>query len=211
MASRGIQIDLKKWLVPLSLFTMFVMWTQFQTPVWVLALFTLWIPAYYIGYPTLLRKKWFAFEKEFAIKFQQGKHQELLEFYRSQWFLRKFGPRAEMLNKLSLIYSAMEKFREAEQVLQRSIKLTNPKLRDRLYFNLANVKYELGKYDEAEEMYKALRKGSPYLHSVQTQLALIDLHRGRRVSEARSFLEANRNNVSGIARDRIEQALQVGA
>ena len=211
MMARGISIDLRKWLVPLSLFTMFVLWTQFQAPLWLLAIFTMWIPLYYVAYPALLRKRWQAFEKEFAIKFQQGKHQELLEFYREQWFLRKFGPRAEMLNKLSLIYSSMEKFREAEQVLERSINLTEPQFRDRLYFNLANVKYELGKYDEAEQMYKALRKGSPYLHSVQTQLALIDLHRGQRVDEARTFLEKNRNNVSGVARDRIEQALQASA
>ena len=101
--------------------------------------------------------------------------------------------------------------READQVLEQSIKLTEPAYRDRLYFNLANVKYELGKYDEAEEMYKALRKGSPYLHSVQTQLALIDLHRGRRVEEARTFLEKNRKNVSGVAKDRIEQALAASA
>ncbi len=116
-----------------------------------------------------------------------------------------------MLNKLALIYSAMKKYREAEQVLERAVNLVPPAFRDRLYFNLANVKYELGKYDEAEQMYKALRKGSPYLHSVQTQLALIDLQRGVRIPEARKFLEKNRGNVSGVAKERIEKALKKSA
>lgn len=205
--SRANKIDIKKWMIPLSLLTMFILWTQFQAPLWSLVLFTMWIPIYFIAFPSLIRKKWFAFEKEFAIRFQKNEHKNMLDFYRSQWFLRRFGPRAEMLNKLALIYSAMKKFREAEQVLERAINLVPPAFRDRLYFNLANVKYELGKYDQAEQMYKALRKGSPYIHAVQTQLALIDLQRGTKVEAAKKFLEKNRNNVSGVARERIEAAL----
>lgn len=209
--SRRKSIDPKKWLVPLSLITMFILWTQFKVSILFLAIFSLWIPIYFIGFPMLLNRKWLNFEKEFALRFQKNDHKEMLEFYRSQWFLRRFAPRSEMLNKLALIYSAMNKYREAEQVLERAVNLVPPSFRDRLYFNLANVKYELGKYDEAEQMYKALRKGSPYLHAVQTQLALIDLQRGVRIPEARKFLEKSRNNVSGVAKERIEEALKKSA
>ncbi len=205
--SSGLTIDWHKALIPFSLITMFVMWTQ-HAPLWLLALFTLWIPAYYVAYPWYLRKKWVEFDKIFAMKFQQGDYRGLLEFYRSQFFLRKFAPRQEMLSKLALIYSAMEKFREAEQVLERALDASKAGYRDRLYFNLANVKYELGKYDEAEQMYRALKRGSPYGHSVRTQLALIDLHRGTHTDEARRFLERERDSASGPTRDRIEEALQ---
>ncbi len=203
----GLSIDWHKALIPISLFTMFVLWTQFHAPVWVLALFSLWIPLYYIAYPWYLRKKWTEFDKAFAQKFQQQDYRGLLEYYRSQWFLRKFGPRGEMLSKLALIYSAMEKYRESEQVLERALDLTRRGNRDRLYFNLANVKYELGKYDEAEQMYRALKKSSPYGHSVQTQLALIDLLRGTRTDEARRFLEAEREQAPRPLRERIDAAL----
>jgi tetratricopeptide (TPR) repeat protein len=203
----GLSIDWHKALIPLSLITMFILWTQFQAPVWVLALFSLWIPLYYIAYPWYLRRKWTEFDKNFAMKFQQGDYRGLLDYYRAQWFLRKFGPRPEMLSKLALIYSAMEKYRESEQVLERAVELAPGGHRDRLYFNLANVKYELGKYDEAEQMYRALRKGSPYGHSVRTQLALIDLHRGDHPEKAREYLEQERENASGSTRARIDEAL----
>lgn len=204
----GLTIDWHKALIPISLFTMFVLWTQFHAPLWALALFTLWIPIYYVAYPWYLRRKWLEFDKNFAMKFQQGKYRALLEFYRGQWFLRKFAPRQEMLSKLALIYSAMEKYREAEQVLERALDASQAGYRDRLYFNLANVKYELGKYDEAEQMYRALKRGSPYGHAVKTQLALIDLHRGNRTDEARRFLEQEREHASGPTRERIEEALE---
>lgn len=203
----GLTIDWHKVLIPVSLLTMFILWTQFHAPVWVLALFSLWIPAYYVAYPWYLRRKWTEFDRQFAQQFQQQDYRGLLEFYRKQFFLRKFGPRGEMLSKLALIYSAMEKYREAEQVLERALDLTRRGGRDRLYFNLANVKYELGKYDEAEQMYRALAKSSPYGHSVQTQLALIDLHRGQRTEEARRVLEAEREHAPGQLRRRIDEAL----
>ena len=204
--SRGLTIDWHKVLIPISLGTMFFLWTQ-GAPLWMLAAFTLWIPAYYIAYPWLLRKKWLEFDKQFALQFQQGQYRELLEYYRGQWFLRRFAPRQEMLTKLALIYSAMEKYREAEQVLERALDSSKAGYRDRLYFNLANVKYELGKYDEAEQMYRALKRGSPYGHSVRTQLALIDMHRGRRTDEARKVLERDLASASGSMKIRIESAL----
>lgn len=209
--ARGLTIDWHKALIPISLFTMFILWTQFQAPIWVLAIFTMWIPLYYVVYPWYLRNKWTEFDKQFAHRFQQQDYKGLLEYYRSQFFLRKFGPRAEMLSKLALIYSAMEKYREAEQVLERALDMTKTGYRDRLYFNLANVKYELGKYEEAEQMYRALKKGSPYGHSVRTQLALIDLHRGTKTDEARRYLEQERDNASGTTRARIDDALKQSA
>ena len=204
--ARGLHIDWGKALIPLSLLAMFMMW-ELGTPLWVLGLFTLWMPAYYLAYPMYLRRKWTAFEKSFATKFQQGDYRALLDAYKGEWFLRKFGPKAEMLQKLALIYAAMDKNREAEQVLERALELTPAPYRDRLYFNLANIKYELGKYAEAEQMYKALRQGSPYRHAVQTQLALIDLHQGRNVERAREFLESERDGAHGPARQRIDDAL----
>lgn len=208
MANHGLSIDWHKALIPLSLLTMFILWTQFQAPVWVLALFSLWIPIYYIGYPWYLQRKWTDFDKTFAMKFQKGDYRDLLEYYRRQWFLRKLAPRPMMLSKLALIYSAMEKFREAEQVLEQALEMARTGQRDRLFFNLANVKYELGKYDEAEQMYRALKKGSPYGHSVRTQLALIELHRGDHTDEARRYLEQEEENATGPTKDRIRDALR---
>lgn len=202
----GLTIDWHKALIPISLFTMFVMWTQ-GAPLWLLGLFTLWIPLYYFAYPRFLHRKWVEFDKTFAVMFQQGDYRGLLEFYRKQWFLRRFAPRQEILTKLALIYSAMEKYREAEQVLERALDASRAGYRDRLYFNLANVKYELGKYDEAEQMYRALKRGSPYGHSVRTQLALIKLHRGQHTDEARRYLEQERDHATGPTRERIEDAL----
>ena len=207
----GISIEWRGLLLPLSLVAMIVLWGVFDVPLWALSICCLWIPVYYVAYPRVLRVKWLAFEKEFALRFQKGDYKGLLEFYKQQRFLRRFGPRAEMLGKLGLIYSALERYREAELAFERAIDHTPTKQRDRLYFNLANVKFELGRYDAAEAIYRALQPGSPYRHASQTQLALIDMHRGKRIDVARRVLESERERASGQLKARIDQALQTVA
>ena len=208
MTHGKLQIDWRRGLIPLSLLLMFLLTFYFKVSPWVLAVFAMWMPLYYLAWPWLLRRRWTQFEQTFARKFQQRDFKGLLEVYKANWLLRKFGPRAEMLSKLALIYTGMEKFREAEQTLERAIDMTPVVMRDRLYFNLANVKYELGKYEEAEQMYNALRTGSPYRHSIQAQLALIHLHRGHDVEQARATLTKELPNANGPLKTRIEQALR---
>lgn len=204
----GLQIEWRRALVPLSLLVLAILRFGFGTPLWVLALLCLWIPGYYLLYPWYLKHRWEEFERDFTVKFQQGNHKEMLEDYQSNWFLRKFGPRALMLEKLGLIYAAMEKYREAEHVFEQSLDERDHRRSDKLLFNLANVKYELGKYEDAEQIYRSLHgNNSPYGHSIRTQLALIDLHKGRRVEEAKEFLEDERERATGLMRSRIEQAL----
>jgi tetratricopeptide (TPR) repeat protein len=204
-------IEWQRALVPLSLLAMFVGFFYFKVPLWALALFSLWLPLYYVVYPRVLERQWGKFERQFAQKFQAGEYKALLEDYKAAWFLRKFAPKGEMLNKLALIYLAMEKYREAEQVLEQAMHHLPPGQRDRLYINLGNVKYELGKYDEAEAMYKTLRESSPYRKSLRTQLALLDLRRGLRVEHARRHLEGELSHASGALKKRIEDALDATA
>lgn len=206
-----IKFEWRGALIPLSLLVMALLRFVFDVPLWILAIMCAWIPLYYIGYPMTLRKKWIAFEKEFSLRFQRGEYKQLLELYRKQWFLRRFGPRSQMYGKLGLIYSALERYREAEEAFERAIDATPSGQRDRLYFNLANVKFELGKYDAAEEIYRSLKPSSPYRHASQTHLAIIDLHRGKRVEVARRILEQEQRRASGQLKTRIEQALATTA
>ncbi len=203
----SLRIEWRRALIPLSLIVMIVLRVAFNAPLWALSLACLWIPIYYIGYPRLLSKRWTAFEKAFALRFQRGEYKQLLELYEGEWFLRRFGPRAEMLGKLGLIFSAMERYREAEQALERAIEEAPPSARDRLYFNLANVKFELGKHEDAEQIYRTLKPQSPYRHAAQTQLALIDLSQGRRVPVARQILQQERKRAPEHLRARIDEAL----
>ncbi len=176
-------------------------------PVWVLGLYVLWIPLYYLAYPMYMAHSWKSFDKEFTMRFQKGDYKGLLEQYKGQWFLRRFGPRSEMLGKLGLIHAAMERYREAEHAFECAIDAARLDPSDQLYFNLANIKYELGKYDDAMQIYKSLRSNSPYQQSVRTQLALIDLHKGEHGDQARQFLERERERASGVLRTRIDDAL----
>lgn len=203
----GIKFEWRAALIPISLVTMSLLHFIFKVPLWILAIACIWIPIYYVAYPLVLRNKWIAFEKEFALQFQKGDYKQLLELYKKQWFLRRFGPRAEMLGKLGLIYAAMERFREAEHALERAIETSPTTQRDRLYFNLANVKFELGKYDAAGEIYRTLRPSSPYRHASQTNLAIIDMHMGRHLEKARRVLEQELQRSNGQLKTRIEQAL----
>lgn len=206
-SSGRIKIDWRRGLIPLSLLILVILHWGLGAPTWVLALFCLWIPIYYMGVPYYRRKKWEEFERTFARRFQRGEHKTLLEDYRKQWFLRRFGPRAEMLSRLGLIYSALEKYREAEHAFEMAIKAHEDRIPEQLQFNLANVKFELEKYDEAMKIYLTLRGDSPYQRAVRTQMALIDLHKGARVEQAVKFLKTQRENASGSMRHRIDRAL----
>ena len=203
----NVQIYWKAAMIPLSLMIMATLRFVFHAPMWVLIVGCLWIPLYYIIYPVVLNKSWQQFDREFSVRFQRGEHKQLLAYYKKQWFLRRFGPRAEMMGKLGLIYSAMQRYREAEQVLERAVESADVASKDRLYFNLANVKFELGKLAAAEQIYRSMKPGSPYRHAAQAHLALIDLGRGERVDAARVILENEKKRASGVLRDRIEQAL----
>lgn len=203
----GLTLEWRRGLIPLSLLIMVALRFGLGAPLWSLAIFSLWIPVYYIAYPWFLRRRWRDFEKEFTVRFQRDELEALLEEYQNRWFLRHFGPRAQMLDKLGLIYASMEKYREAEHVFEQALDAASHEDTDKLFFNLANVKYELGKYEDAEQIYRSLQGASPYRRSIETQLALIDLHKGRRVDEAREFLESERDRATGLMRHRIERAL----
>lgn len=203
----GLTVEWKALALPVSLGAMAILHFMFDIPLWILAALCAWIPVYYILYPAMMRKRWAKFEKEFARRFQRGDHKQLLEFYKEQWLLRKFGPQAEMLGKLGLIYSALERHREAEQVIEQALELTPSEYRERLYFNLANIKFELGKYEAAAAIYRTLNPSSPYRRAAQTQLAIIDLTSGRHHEMARKILERELPNATGAMRERIELAL----
>jgi tetratricopeptide (TPR) repeat protein len=204
---RGLQVDWRRGLIPLSLFILVILHFGLRAPWWVLAVFCLWIPMFYVGFPIYLSRRWEAFEKNFAQRFQRGEHRTLLEEYRKERFLRRFGPRAEMLSRLGLIYSALEKYQQAEQAFEGAIAAAEGGIPEQLYFNLANVKFELGHFDEAMKIYLTLRGNSPYQRAARTQMALIDLHKGMRVEQAREFLRDEKDRATGSMRDRIEAAL----
>lgn len=204
---RRLKISLHRGVIFLSLAILMVLHFGLAAPLWVLALFCLWIPVYYIGFPLYRQRRWEAFEKNFAQRFQRGEHKTLLEEYRKEAFLRRFGPQAEMLSRLGLIYSALEKYREAEHAFENAIQTYQGPVPEQTFFNLANVKFELGKYDDAMKIYLTLKGNSPYQRAARTQMALIDLHKGARVEQARSFLENERDRASGSMRERIDRAL----
>ena len=203
-------IEWRALALPISLGAMALLHYALHVPLWLLAALCAWIPAYYILYPAWVRKRWLRFEREFTRRFQRGEHKQLLEYYKSQKLLRRAGPRGEMLSKLGLIYAALARHREAEEVVQRAIHATPVERRERLYFSLANIKFELGKHEEAEAIYRALDRASPYRRAARTQLALIDLSRGRGRDEALKVLEQERDQAQGALRERIEEALAQG-
>ena len=207
-SDRPWQFEWRRGLIVLSLFVLVVLYFGFGAPWWVLAIFCLWIPAYYLGIPYYRKRKWDDFERLFSKRFQRGEHKTLLEEYRKQWFLRRFGPHFEMLSKLGLIYSALEKYRRAEQAFERAIDACDGHVPQQLYFNLANAKFELGKYDDAMQIYLTMRGSSPYQKAIQTRMALIDLHKGARIEQAVAYLKKHRDHATGSMQERIDAALK---
>ncbi len=209
MAATRLKIDPQRALIPFSLLIFFVLRFGLGAPIWLLMILMLWIPIYYIGMPMLAQKRWKNFEREFAYRYPSQDFKGLLDNYRKQWFLRQFGPRARMLEKLALIYQGMGKLRDAERVLEEAIELSEKHARSTFLTNLAHIKYELGKYDEAETMYRRLLRRSPHLVSARVRLALIRVHQGVQLEESFTVLRENRERATGQEREHIEEALKM--
>jgi tetratricopeptide (TPR) repeat protein len=207
-AATRLKFDPQRALIPISLLIFVVLRFGFGAPVWLLALLMLWIPLFYIGLPVLAQRRWKDFEREFAWRFPNQDYKGLLDYYRRQWFLRQFGPKARMLEKLALIYQGMGKLRDAERVLEQAVEMSHKQARMTFLTNLAHIKYELGKYDEAEVMYRRLLRGSPHMVSAQLRLALIHLHQGVEVQPSLQILRENLDRTSGKERQLIEETLQ---
>lgn len=209
MAARKLRIDPGRALIPVSLGLFFVLRFVFNVPTWVLAVLLLWIPAYYLGIPWIANRRWHRFEREFAYRFPQGDHKSLLSWWKGQFFLRQFGPKALMLEKLALIYQAMGRLRDAETVLERAVALADKRMRPTFLPNLAHVKYELGKYDEAEPIYRRLLRRFPHNTAAQTRLALIHVHKGTDIEASLEVLRQQRARAQGEEQRRIDEAIAV--
>jgi tetratricopeptide (TPR) repeat protein len=210
MAARKLRIDPGRALIPVSLGLFFVLRFVFHVPTWALAVLLLWIPVYYLGIPWLAGRRWHAFEREFAYRYPQGDHKSLLSFWQGQFFLRQFGPKPLMLEKLALIYQALGRVRDAETVLERAVELADKRMRPTFLPNLAHVKYELGKYDEAEPIYRRLLRRFPHNTAAQTRLALIHIHTGHDIDASLTVLRAQLGRAQGEELRRIEEAIVVG-
>lgn len=203
-----MQLDMRRALIPISLGVFFILYFYFRVPIWGLAILMLWIPLYYMGVPLYTRYRWTHFEKEFAYRFPQQDYKGLLELYRSQWFLRQFGPKAPMLGKLGLIYSAMGRYRDAERILEAAVRNAPPGTGEKFMLNLAHVKYELGKYTEAHQLYRRLLKRTPHLSGAATRIAMINAHTGKDLEHALKHLERQLELANGEEKTRISEAIQ---
>ena len=210
MAARTLRIDPSRALIPVSLGLFFVLRFVFHVPTWILGVLLLWIPLYYVGIPWLAGRRWHAFEREFAYRFPQGDHKNLLAFWKGQFFLRQFGPKALMLEKLALIYQAMGRVRDAESVLERAVEMADRRMKPTFLPNLAHVKYELGKYDEAEPIYRRLLRRFPHNTAAQTRLALIHVHTGQDIEASLTILRGQLSRAQGEEHRRIEEAIAIG-
>ncbi len=205
--THAMKVDPQRAMIPISLGFFFVLTFYFQAPIWLMAILMLWIPLFYIGVPLLTQRKWRTFEREFAYRFPSQDYQGLLSYYKGQWFLRQFGPKAEMLEKLGLIYIAMGRARDAERILEQAIQLSDKRAREKFMLNLAQVKFELGKFDEAEQIYKRLLRRTPHLAGAHLKLLLIRAHKGQDLQNTIKSLESELPRAKGEDKKRIEEAL----
>lgn len=205
--ARAMKFDPQRALIPISLGVFFVLTFYFQAPIWVLMLCMLWIPLYYLGVPMWTERKWRQFEREFAFRFPNQDYEGLLSYYKRQWFLRQFGPRAEMLEKLALIYKAMGRLRDAERILEQAIQLAERRAREKFLLNLGQIKFELSKYDEAEQIYKRLMRRTPHLAGAHLKLTLIRAYKGEDLKRTIATLKSELPRATGDDKARIKEAL----
>ncbi len=153
-------------------------------PWWGLAAILSVLPLYYFLLPRMLLKKERDFERGVLRLLQQGRKDELLEYYRQQKLLRLLAPPDKLQRRLGFIYFELGDFDRSRACYSRAAQTAAPGDRLAVLLGLANARYRSGDYEGAEVVYRELVRRGQKLPEVLGGLAHALLLRGRDTGEA---------------------------
>jgi tetratricopeptide (TPR) repeat protein len=180
----SLQLHPKHLFLPTTLAAVFLLRWKLAMPWWGLAAILSLLPMYYFLLPRVLKKKERDFERGVLRLLQQGRKDELLEYYRRQTFLRLLAPADKLQKRLGFIYSELGDFDRARACYARAAQSASHGERLAVLLGLANARYRSGDYDGAEVVYRELIRRGQHLPEVLSGLAHTLLLNGKDKHEA---------------------------
>lgn len=205
--SRGLVVDYRRALIPLSLGLLLLVWLLAHPPFWVMLVLACLLPG-------LLTFEWLAvvrqrpaFDKEFSRLLQRSDVPGLHGLIDRSWALRRFGAPGYMDEKRGLVASLEGDWLLADRFLERAFVKANGQTKRTLLPAVLRAKYENGMWDEAESIARELLGKTRFPGTPELFLGLILARRQAQRPEAMSLLERAAQTLGGPDRARAERAL----
>lgn len=202
--SRGLHVDGRRAIIPLSLTLLAVLWFAIEVPWWVLLPASLIVPVGYFVATLYVHRKWPAFESRFNQHLMAGDVDALWATYRDARWLRLLAPPYRAKSRLGLVLSLRGDFRRAEEVLESAWELAPKSRRGELLGPLARVKHELGEVEDLRALSEEWRVRSLFPGAANLYLAAAMLRDPRETDVARAveLLDEAESGLSAADRER---------
>lgn len=169
--SRGVRVSIRHALIPISLLFLMVLAFGFHLHFWILAVVAMVVPVSLVVSSIMLSKRLPRFEMEFNRFMQRGDISGMQKLYKESLFLQLMAPTDKMLAKKGMIYLESGDIRTAEELLEDAYDIAPPNRKANLLGGLARVKYQMGRFDELQEIAEQWRQRSLFPGSANVYLA----------------------------------------
>lgn len=196
-SNRGLHVDLRRAVIPLSLAILAIMAFVLHVPVWLLVLSSLVVPAFYGWSAWYVHRKMRPFEAEFTGLLTRRDVDGLWHLYREAKLLRFLAPSWVMLSKLGLILSLRGDHKAANTVLEEAYELSPKTRRADLLGPIARTKYALGDFTSLKDIASQWKARSLFPGAANVYLAAAYVEDPREDSaEAAQLLDEIRGGLS---------------
>ena len=204
-----LTIEWRRGLLPLSLATIGVIYFTLHPPMWVLILLCCVLPSFLLAQGLYVRKHLPAFDRAFNLALQQGDPAALQRILDQAGPLTWSAPPGTFEEKRGLLATVKEDWERADDELERAwVRRSGRAARDALLPAILRAKYQLGEWDEAEQIADEVVTRAPFPGTPHLFLGLILARRDGRQDEAVALLREASQVLAGKDRERAMAALQ---
>lgn len=206
--SRGLIVDWRRAVIPLSLGMLLAVWLVVRPPFWVMVLLALVLPAILLVGAIAVARQRPTFDKEFSRLLQRGDTPGLHTLIKKAWALRWFGPPGWSDEKRGLVASLEGDWALADRYLERAYVRADTGTQKTLLPALLRAKYENGLWDEAEQIARDLLGKTRYPGTPELFLGLILARQNDAQKDAIKLLQRAAETLGGPDRERALKAVK---
>jgi len=195
-------------LLPISLGIITLVYFKWRPSLLILGILCAVLPAYLVLEARYVANRRRVFERDFNLKLQRGDKEGLRSVLGELGLFRWVAPPGFLEEKRGLVATLEKDWEGAEEYLERAyLKTGNENQRQVLLPAILRVKYEIGSWEEAEEIGTQLVEQTPFATSSHLFLGLIKVRRPEERDEGVELLTAAAEGLAGDDQARARAAL----
>lgn len=206
--SVGLQIEVRRALIPLSCGMIVLVWLALRPPLLVMLLLASALPLTLLMGLLALRRRQAPFEREFSRLIQKEDSDSLNALIAKSKAIRWFSPPGYIDAKRGLVAALQSNWPQAAILLERAYVRSREREREQLLPSILRAKYETGEWEEATEIAHMVIDRSPIPGTAELFLGLITVRQPENRTEGISLLKKAAESLGGEDRARAERALQ---